>query len=82
MNRRITVLVERHTGAQMVEAWEPELSFTYDPSALLFEDALDLRPKLDFVQRLVRVTGDYLDEWLKARIAERAKEEKEKKVTT
>lgn len=69
LNRRITLVMEkRNSDPDAAEAWVPEAGFTYDPSALTTDAALDMRPIIDFAIRQLRVTGDYLDAWLKNRI--------------
>jgi hypothetical protein len=78
VNRRVTVTIEQQNrDPTATEPWTVELAYTYDPAKLRFDDALDIRPRIAFTERLLRVTGDYLDDWLRERIKERAKEQRE-----
>lgn len=74
MNRKIIVVIERRTLAHEDQPWEMEVTFDYDPSSLTYAEAIEMRPKIDFAMRLLRVTGDYLDTWLKEHMHEIAKE--------
>lgn len=58
-----------------------EVTFDYNPSDLLMDDAIDMRPKIDFVIRALRNTGDFLDAWIKSRMDEylKAQMEREKR---
>jgi hypothetical protein len=76
LNRRITVTIQRRSrDLDTPEAWEPEESFTYDPSSLKLDDAVEIRPRIDHAIRLLYITGDYLGEWIKPRLKEKAQGE-------
>jgi hypothetical protein len=76
LNRRITVTIQRRSrDLDAPEAWEPEESFTYDPSSLKLDDAVEIRPRIDHAIRLLYITGDYLGEWIKPRLKEKAQGE-------
>jgi hypothetical protein len=73
VNRKIVVIIQRRTAAQESDPWEVEVELNYDPSALTYVEAIDTRPKIDFAMRQLRVTGDYLDAFIKEHLVEIAR---------